>query len=100
MMCILLPISCWPFEKVLYFAQRLVSTAVTIISTFLCIISINVVTKLFYLQTHQLENFLYGEDFPTQGCSVQGENGVNYTKRAILQVMKEALYAESSRFTF
>jgi hypothetical protein len=28
------------------------------------------------------------------------ENGVNYTKRAILQVMKEALYAESSRFTF
>src|SRR5258708_19303955 len=57
MMCILLPISCWPFEKVLYFAQRLMSTAVTIISTFLCIISINVVTELFYLQTHQLENF-------------------------------------------
>src|SRR6266446_10775328 len=64
MMCILLPISCWPFEKVLYFAQRLVSTAVTIISTFLCIIPINVVTKLFYLQTHQLKNFLYGEGFP------------------------------------
>lgn len=36
-----------------------------------------------------------------QGCSARGrENGVNYTKRAILQVMKEALYAESSRFTF
>lgn len=30
----------------------------------------------------------------------QWENGGNYTKRAILQVMKEALDEESSRFTF
>jgi hypothetical protein len=34
------------------------------------------------------------------GKPEERENGVNYTKRAILQVMKEALYAENSRFTF
>jgi hypothetical protein len=34
------------------------------------------------------------------GKPEERKNGVNYTKRAILQVMKEALYAESSRFTF
>jgi hypothetical protein len=98
-----------------------------------------VVTELFYLQTHQLENFLeeYEDGGRPQGSPTRyqpkpgretggwmirrGEggwvgkggfsprkdgkpeerkNGVNYTKRAILQVMKEALYAESSRFTF
>ncbi len=61
------------------------------------------VTELFYLQTHQLENFLeeYEDGGRPQGWKVGGAgNGVNYTKRAILQVMKEALYAESSRFTF
>jgi|GraSoi2013_115cm_1033766.scaffolds.fasta_scaffold05269_2 hypothetical protein len=41
------------------------------------------------------------EVFPHKdGEPEERENGVNYTKRAILQIMKEALYGESSRFTF
>lgn len=86
--------NCWPIEKALYVAQRLVSTAVTIISTFLCTISINVVTELFHLQTHQLENFLQELEGAGkwrelyEACYTTGNEGGSLCRKQQVHVLK------------